>query len=226
MAERTVVRSGRSPNHRCASSAKKGAKACSASICSRSEFLNAISLSGHAARVGPLGPEKVQSEGFGFCFKNCLRPHPNDTAIRSFHLPQRKSITSTKSRRLRRIVRPGASNPRGTNAGAAYCTINRRTSFHRSMPSEDGSLRQQSQAVSGIAEASEASPPRPSGESADRQPLRGGPRGGSIASRCPKPTRRNAGLANGPPKKMQGQLRWRWSGGILGGMDSSVRWGR
>jgi hypothetical protein len=36
----------------------------------------------------------------------------------------------------------------------------------------------------------------PSGKSADRQPLRGGPRGVSPTARCPKPTRRNAGLAN------------------------------
>ena len=76
--------------------------------------------------------------------------------------------------------------------------------------------------------------PPPSGASADRQSLRGGARGESPTARCPKPTRRNAGLANGPPERMQGQLRdstelaevWRLSGGIFGGMDSSVRWGR
>jgi hypothetical protein len=55
------------------------------------------------------------------------------------------------------------------------------------------------------------------------QPFQGEPRGESPPARCPKPTRRNAGLANGPPKTMQGQLRWRLSGGIFGGIDSSVR---
>jgi hypothetical protein len=33
------------------------------------------------------------------------------------------------------------------------------------------------------------------------------------------------GSGKRPPMKMQGQLRWRLSGGIFGGMDSSVRWG-
>ncbi len=55
--------------------------------------------------------------------------------------------------------------------------------------------RKQSQAVSGKEEASEASPPRPSGESVDRQPLQGWRRGESPTARCPKPTRRNAGVA-------------------------------
>jgi len=31
------------------------------------------------------------------------------------------------------------------------------------------------------------------------QPFQGEPRGESPPARCPKPTRRNAGLANGPP---------------------------
>jgi hypothetical protein len=75
---------------------------------------------------------------------------------------------------------------------------------------QDASRRRQGQAVSGNAEESEASPPPPSGESADRKPLRGEPRGESPTARCPKPARRNDGLANGPPKKMHGQLRWRW----------------
>jgi hypothetical protein len=61
---------------------------------------------------------------------------------------------------------------------------------------------------------------------AERQPFQGEPRGESPPARCPKPTRRNAGVAIISPKTMQGQLRWRLSGGIFGGMGSSVRWGR
>ena len=57
------------------------------------------------------------------------------------------------------------------------------------------------------------------------QPFQVEPRGESPPAGCAKPTRRNAGVATGPPNKMQGQLRWRLSGGIFGGMDSSVRWG-
>jgi hypothetical protein len=40
------------------------------------------------------------------------------------------------------------------------------------------------------------------------QPFQAEPRGESPPARCPKPTRRNAGLAIGPPKQMLRQLRW------------------
>jgi hypothetical protein len=47
-----------------------------------------------------------------------------------------------------------------------------------------------------------------------KQPFQGAKRNAMPTVRCPKPTRRNAGLATGPPKR-QGQLRGQRNGDII-----------